>query len=78
MKYTVTFVQYHTYEVEADSESEAETKAYKEFTSDMWRPVARTCYDDIEIECDEEVELDCDGRCLNCDYYETDDCPDRK
>lgn len=22
--------------------------------------------------------IDCDGRCLNCDYYGTDDCPDRK
>ena len=22
--------------------------------------------------------IDCDGRCLNCDYYDTEECPDRK
>ena len=26
---------------------------------------------------DEEI-IECDGRCLNCDYYDTSDCPDRK
>ena len=24
-----------------------------------------------------EDEIECDGRCLNCDYYDTDDCPDK-
>ena len=54
MKYYVSFIQYHNYEVEADNESEAENKAYKQFASDMRRPVAQTWYDDVEIDCDEE------------------------
>ena len=80
MTYTVTFVQYHIYEVEADSDFEAENKAYERFRSDMCNPVAHTWYDEVEIECDDEDEeiIECDGRCLNCDYYNTDDCPDRK
>jgi hypothetical protein len=52
--YTVTFIQYHTYGVEAENEHEAENEAYKEFESDMRCPVAYTFYDDVEIECDEE------------------------
>jgi hypothetical protein len=24
-----------------------------------------------------ESDVDCDGRCLNCDNFDTDDCPDR-
>ena len=31
-----------------------------------------TCYKEYV-----EDEIECDGRCLNCDYYDTDDCPDR-
>ena len=54
MNYTVTFIQYHTYDVEAESDSEAENKAYREFASDMRHPVAQTWYDEVEIECDEE------------------------
>lgn len=56
MNYTVTFIQYHIYEVEAESESEAEDKAYGEFRDDMCRPVGQTWYDEVEIECDEEDE----------------------
>lgn len=26
---------------------------------------------------EEEIIVECDGRCLNCDNYETSDCPDR-
>lgn len=58
MTYTVTFVQNHTYEVEANSESEAESIAYKEFANNMRYPVARTWYDEVEIECDEEEDND--------------------
>ena len=25
-----------------------------------------------------DAEIDCDGRCLNCEHYDTTDCPDRK
>lgn len=56
MKYYVNFIQYNEYEVEADSESEAEDKAYAEFHADMCRPVVRTWYDEVEIDCDEEEE----------------------
>ena len=31
-----------------------------------------------EVEEDEEEVVECDGRCLNCDHYDTDECPDRK
>jgi hypothetical protein len=50
-KYNVTYIQYHSYTVEADSEDEAESIAYKEFVSDMRCSVANAYYDDIEIEC---------------------------
>lgn len=53
-RYTVTFTQYHTYEVEAENEHEAENEAYKEFDSDMHYPVANTFYDYVEIECNED------------------------
>ena len=49
-KFRVSFIQYHTYNVEADTESEAEDKAWKEFRSDMCGSVASTQYDNIEIE----------------------------
>ena len=54
MTYTVTFTQYHTYDVEADNDYEAENKAYEKFRSDMCSPVGQTWYDDVEIECDED------------------------
>ena len=31
-----------------------------------------------EVEDEDEDTIECDGRCLNCDHYDTDDCPDRK
>lgn len=55
-KYRVAFTQYYEYEVEAESESEAEDLAYEEFESEMRRPIANTCYDDVEVECIEEDE----------------------
>ena len=58
MKYTVTFVQYYTYKIEADDEDEAFDEAYDEFTSDMRRPIARIWYDDIEVECEDEDKND--------------------
>lgn len=54
MKYYVNFIQYNEYEVEADSESEAEDKAYREFHNDMCKPIAHTWYDEVEIECEED------------------------
>ena len=58
MKYTVTFVQYHTYTVDAADEETAFDKAHEEFTSDMRRPVANTWYDSFDIECEDEEEDD--------------------
>ena len=53
-KFEVSFIQYHTYNVEADTEEEAEDKAWKEFQSDMRSSVASTQFDDIEIREREE------------------------
>lgn len=66
MKYTVTFVQYHTYEVEAENEIIAEGMAYAEFRSDMRRSVAHAWYDDVEVTCEEDDEDDTDRSCETC------------
>ena len=54
--YTVTFTQYHTYEVNAEDEKDTKNKAYREFRNDMYSPIANPFYDEVEVECDEEVE----------------------
>lgn len=56
MKYGVTFIQYHYYEVEAESEDEARVLADDEFYNDMCMPIANTHYDAWEIEELEEEE----------------------
>lgn len=60
--YTVTFIQYYDYEVEAHNEDAAFDEAYKEFRADMSRPIARTGYDDVAIDCtlygDEEDDVE--------------------
>ena len=55
-RYNVNFVQNWTYMVEARSEDEAESLAYKEFLSDMHSSVANTFYDYYETECLDEDE----------------------
>ena len=42
-------------------------------------PFGFLCYEDTPA-CEKFAEevVECDGRCLNCDYYDTNDCPDRK
>lgn len=50
MRYRVTFSQYSVYEVEANSEGDAINVAFKEFKTEMSRPVAHTIYDDVEAE----------------------------
>ena len=49
MKYTVTFVKYYDYEIEANNENEAMDKAYEEYCNSMHSPIADTTYDDVEI-----------------------------
>lgn len=56
--YTVTFVQYHTYEVEAEDENEAFDNAYDEFQSDMRCSIADTFYDYSKVECNDEDDED--------------------
>ena len=56
MKYEVIITKYHTYEVEADNEHEAEKIAIEEFESDMRRPIANIHFDELEIEEIEEDE----------------------
>lgn len=58
MTYKVTFVQYHTYTVDAEDEDNAFHEAYDEFQSDMHYPVANTWYDYVDVECEEEDEDD--------------------
>lgn len=58
MEYTVTFIQYHTYTVDAYNENEAFSKAEKEFNADMRSAIANTYWDDYEIECDDDDEDD--------------------
>lgn len=50
MKYVVTFYQTSSYAVEDENEDEAFDKAAPLFDEDMRRPIARTDYDDVEIE----------------------------
>ena len=50
MKYIVTFTQCYDYEVDADNEDDAITKAEKEFEGDMRSPIANTVYDYVDVE----------------------------
>lgn len=54
MKCLVTFTQWYDYTVEAVDPDEAFDKAHELFENDMRRPIARTYYDDYEIEILEE------------------------
>lgn len=48
-KYTVTFTQYSSYEVEADNEDDAVAVAEDLFDGEMRSPVANTFYDEVEV-----------------------------
>lgn len=50
MKYVVTFYQTSSYAVEAENADEEFNKAAPLFDEAMRRPIARTDYDDVEIE----------------------------
>ena len=50
MKYVVTFYQTSSFVVDAENEDEALDKASPLFDEAMRRPIARTDYDDVEIE----------------------------
>ena len=54
MTYTVTFVQNHTYNVEAENENEAFNNAHEEFLRDMHYPAANTWYDEVCVDCEED------------------------
>lgn len=55
MKYKVWFTQYWGYEVEAEDEDVAFDLALEDFHAEMRRPIAHTCWDDVEItEVEEE------------------------
>lgn len=49
MKYKVSFIQYHTYEVEAETEDEAIELAEEKFEVHMHRPIAQNWYDEVEV-----------------------------
>ena len=48
-RFEVIVTQYHSYEVEAENETEAEELGLYEFDKDMRYPVAHTQYDEIEV-----------------------------
>lgn len=50
-RYNVIFTQNWAYTVEAESEDEAETLAFKEFQSEIRRSAGSTCYDYLETQC---------------------------
>lgn len=56
VKYVVTFYQTSSYVVDAENEDEALEKAAPLFEEAMRRPVARTDYDDVEIEPENSAE----------------------
>lgn len=55
-RFKVWFTQYYSYEVEAEDEDVAIDLALDDFHSEMRRPIARTHYDDCEVEEIEEDE----------------------
>lgn len=48
-KYTVTFTQYSSYEVEADNEDDAVAVAEDLFETEMRDPIANTFYDEVDV-----------------------------
>ena len=53
-KYTVTFIKYYTYDIEADNEDEAIDLAFDEnFYPEMRHPIADYTYDEVEVEPNE-------------------------
>ena len=57
-EYSVTFTQYWSYTVYADSEDEAEEEAKAYFDAEMHRPYAHCFYDEVGVECTEQEEAD--------------------
>lgn len=55
-RYEVCFIRYFTYEVEGEDEESAVQKAESLFESEMRSPIARTDYDDVEIEYIGDIE----------------------
>lgn len=55
--YTVSFAQWHTYEVEADDPDEAIDIAQEDFIQDMCRPIANTIYDEVMVENEDGEEV---------------------
>ncbi len=58
MRYTVTFTQYWTYDVEAKTTEEAEDLARERFEAAMRRPIAHTSYDEVDVDPDYDEEED--------------------
>ena len=54
MVWRVTYTTYEDFEVEAETEDEALSKADRQFESSRTSPIASTWYDEREIECLED------------------------
>lgn len=55
--YTVSFAQWHTYEVEADNPKEAINIAQEDFFDDMRRPIANLEYEEVMVEDEDDKEV---------------------
>jgi len=53
-KWNVTFTQYYTYNVDAETEDEAFAKAEKLFDKEVHYPVANTLYDEYDVICTDD------------------------
>lgn len=60
-KYVVTLSQIYSYEVEAHNEDDAFDEAERLFENEMCQAVARTWWDESEVECVEHGDEDEDS-----------------
>ena len=60
VKGKITFIQCYDYEVKGETEQDCFEEAYRLFKNDMYRPIARTGYDEVEEEYTEDDEEDID------------------
>jgi hypothetical protein len=48
------------------------------YIDDVWAAIKTLEKELASMIADKEELVECDGRCLNCEHYDTSDCPDRK
>ena len=56
--YCVTFTCYYNYDVQAEDEDDAIDKAYRKYEACKRRPIADTCYDEVDVELTDDEDDD--------------------